>query len=52
MNVTFMGRRFDEARLLQIAHGYEQASGARLEPRYARTMDVEAAFRKPECMQE
>ena len=45
MNVTFMGRRFDEARLLQVAHGFEEATRARVEPRYATTMDVEAAFR-------
>ena len=45
MNVTFMGRRWDEARLLRIAHGYEQASRARVEPRYAPRLDVEAAFR-------
>ena len=47
MNVNFMGRRWDEARLIQIAHGYEEASGgARVEPRYTPTMDVEAAFRE------
>ena len=47
MNVNFMGRRFGEARLLTIAHGFEQTTNARMEPRYAKTMDVEAALRHP-----
>ena len=46
VNINLMGRRWDEARLLQIAHGFEQASCARVEPRYDATMDVEAAVRE------
>lgn len=46
LNMNFMGRRWDEARLLQIAHGFEQATLARVEPRYVPTLDAEAALRK------
>jgi hypothetical protein len=45
MNINLLGRRWDEARLLQIAHGFEQASNARVEPRFDTTMDLEAQFR-------
>ena len=45
LNVNFMGRWWSEARLLQIAHGFEEATRARVEPRYVPTVDAEALCR-------
>ena len=45
INVSFLGRRFDEALLLQIAHAYEQVAQQHMEPTYLPTLDIEALFR-------
>ena len=46
MGVNFVGRRFDDAALLLIAHGFEQATQKRIEPRFAATLSAEALLRK------
>jgi amidase len=39
IGISFMGRAWDEAKLLQIGYAYEQASQARVEPSFAASID-------------
>ena len=40
LGITFMGRAWSEATLLRLAYAYEQASRARVAPKFAATAEV------------
>ena len=48
LNVNFVGRRFDDANLLCIAHAFEGATQKRISPRFVPTLSAEALLRNSE----
>ena len=43
LGITFMGTAWSEARLVELAHAYEQASKARTPPKFLLTVDLDEA---------